>query len=556
MMKTLLILLVFLQSWKSFAVESPCYWQGQLVKCLPTTGIYLNNSRTLRLGTNNETNYVELLADAGMAVNYSITLPGGLGTIGQVLYDTNGTGVLGWTDPGVSQANVNATVALVGSKRVADLVCHANVALTGVVSCDGQPSSNAAVVLLMAQTDPTENGLWLNDDFGAWTRVAAFTFANLPGSLSTVTEQGGGTAYQNTLWLGVGDGSSTGNYYQVPTTAANTTLAGSVPVITTAAGRLTTEAALSAARGGTGVANNAAATLTRSGNHALTFTTTNTTSLTLPTSGTVTALGSDISLTSEVSGVLPIANGGSNKALTLSNGGIVWTDADSFEVVTASSTASDWILSGAAGSPTFSNTTTTAKTIDGSADAVQLTVQGHSTQTSDIFLVEKSDGTDLLQVTNVNGTAIRGTTTNDAAATGFVGQELTQTRARASATGLTTGTALSINASALQLTAGDWDVTATCGIIPAASTTITQNNCSISKTTNTTPTPIVTPSGNEVRIVNTYPAAYVPAGDVVLIVPTMRVTLSTQTDFFLVEELAFGASTATTYGYIRARRVR
>lgn len=41
------------------------------------------------------------------------------------------------------------------------------------------------------------------------------------------------------------------------------------------------------AYGGTGVANNAAATLTRSGNHALTFTTTGTTSLTLPTSGTL-----------------------------------------------------------------------------------------------------------------------------------------------------------------------------------------------------------------------------------------------------------------------------
>lgn len=44
---------------------------------------------------------------------------------------------------------------------------------------------------------------------------------------------------------------------------------------------------LSAANGGTGVANNSAATLTRSGNHALTLTTTGTTSVTLPTSGTL-----------------------------------------------------------------------------------------------------------------------------------------------------------------------------------------------------------------------------------------------------------------------------
>lgn len=39
--------------------------------------------------------------------------------------------------------------------------------------------------------------------------------------------------------------------------------------------------------GGTGVANNAAATLTRSGDHAITVTTTDTTSVTLPTSGTL-----------------------------------------------------------------------------------------------------------------------------------------------------------------------------------------------------------------------------------------------------------------------------
>jgi hypothetical protein len=38
--------------------------------------------------------------------------------------------------------------------------------------------------------------------------------------------------------------------------------------------------------GGTGVANNSAATLTRSGNHALTVTTTGTTGVTLPTTGT------------------------------------------------------------------------------------------------------------------------------------------------------------------------------------------------------------------------------------------------------------------------------
>lgn len=50
---------------------------------------------------------------------------------------------------------------------------------------------------------------------------------------------------------------------------------------------------LSAAKGGTGVANNSAATLTRSGSHALTLTTTGTTGVTLPTSGTLAILGAN-----------------------------------------------------------------------------------------------------------------------------------------------------------------------------------------------------------------------------------------------------------------------
>jgi hypothetical protein len=58
-------------------------------------------------------------------------------------------------------------------------------------------------------------------------------------------------------------------------------------LINDGSGVMSSEATLSPVRGGTGVANNAAATLTRSGNHALTITTTGTTNVTLPTSGTL-----------------------------------------------------------------------------------------------------------------------------------------------------------------------------------------------------------------------------------------------------------------------------
>lgn len=56
-------------------------------------------------------------------------------------------------------------------------------------------------------------------------------------------------------------------------------------------------------QGGTGVANNNAATITRSGNHALTVTTTGATNVTLPTSGTVCASGNACSGTTITSSV-------------------------------------------------------------------------------------------------------------------------------------------------------------------------------------------------------------------------------------------------------------
>lgn len=77
-----------------------------------------------------------------------------------------------------------------------------------------------------------------------------------------------------------------GDYCVVNLTATGTVTAAAIsaPTIT----GLTTP--LAATLGGTGVANNVAATLTRSGSHALTLTTTGTTGVTLPTTGTLATL--------------------------------------------------------------------------------------------------------------------------------------------------------------------------------------------------------------------------------------------------------------------------
>lgn len=132
----------------------------------------------------------------------------------------------------------------------------------------------------------------------------------------------------------------------------------------------------------------------------------------------------------------------------------------------AAGTAGDWYVQGAS-LPTWSSTVTTAKVIDGSADAIQLRVQGHSTQTNDILVVEKSDGTDLLEVTNTAGTKIRGTTAADDAAAGFVGQLLSST--------VTTPTSLPATTvvgdlTTLTLDAGDWDITGTMAFVANSAT--------------------------------------------------------------------------------------
>ena len=63
---------------------------------------------------------------------------------------------------------------------------------------------------------------------------------------------------------------------------------------TATSGAVTVAGTLAAANGGTGVANNAAMTVTGSGNYAYTRTLTGTTNVTFPTSGTLTTTGKAI----------------------------------------------------------------------------------------------------------------------------------------------------------------------------------------------------------------------------------------------------------------------
>lgn len=221
-----------------------------------------------------------------------------------------------------------------------------------------------------------------------------------------------------------------------------------------------------------------------------------------------------------------------------------------------SGTSQNWLISGGAGAPTWGNTVTTGKTVDGSSDEVQLTVQGHSTQTNTILLVEKSDSTDLLQVTNINGTNIRGTTTNDNAATGFVGEYVVGSLARSSRDGLVTGTAE--DEASISLTAGHWKIGAVAGFLPTAGTTITQLNVATSTTTGTMPSVnqiAISDSSGNMRTTFSQASANNVGLDVSLQVPDHDVKLTATTSFYLVVSATF-SGTLQAWGQIYAWRVR
>lgn len=67
-------------------------------------------------------------------------------------------------------------------------------------------------------------------------------------------------------------------------------------------------------------------------------------------------------LTTDVSGVLPLANGGSNANLTASNGGIVYSTASAFGILAGTATANQVLLSGLSTTPAWSTATYPATT--------------------------------------------------------------------------------------------------------------------------------------------------------------------------------------------------
>lgn len=158
-------------------------------------------------------------------------------------------------------------------------------------------------------------------------------------------------------------------------------------------------------------------------------------------------------------------------------------------------------------------------------------------------------------VTGIAGAAGQapGTTTNDNATAGDVGEFITATVASGSPVALTTATPA--NVTSISLTAGDWDVSAVADF-GLTGITGTEFRVGISAASATLPTQA---GGSGI---GTDPLAIVPlittlVSDTFGIdIGPVRVSLATTTTIFLVAQETFSAGSSGVYGTLRARRAR
>lgn len=143
---------------------------------------------------------------------------------------------------------------------------------------------------------------------------------------------------------------------------------------------------------------------------------------------------------------------------------------------------------------------------------------------------------------------IPGTTTNDNAAAGRVGEYPSSPVAFVSAVGLTTGAGKTITS--LSLTPGDWDVTINGQFATALTTSVTVLGMSISFVTDTMD---FTPG----RFNNRDSAAFVPGVSTETVnVGPYRVSLAVTTTIYMVALGGFTVSTLKGWGLLSARRMR
>ena len=304
-----------------------------------------------------------------------------------------------------------------------------------------------------------------------------------------------------------------------------------------------------------------------------------------PTSGVATNL-TGLPLTTGVTGTLPVANGGTGTTTPALVAGTNVTITGTWPNQTINSSGSGGVTSFSAGTTGFTPSTATTgvvtlagtlavanggtgvTTSTGSGNTVLSTsptlvtpILGVATATSlqgIIGNVTPATGaftsiTASSTITPSQTAGIVGTTTNNNANAGSVGEVVSSSVAVGSAVSLTTATGAFTGKTitSISLTAGDWDVFGTIGINNASTTNFTAIGGGINTVTDT----LNSAYEEEARFA--YGAAgLVPNNVISFTFPTTRVSIASTTTYYLIGYAQFSVSTATAFGRITARRMR
>jgi hypothetical protein len=213
---------------------------------------------------------------------------------------------------------------------------------TGTGNVVRATSPTLTTPVLGVATATSLNGLTVSTTTGTLTLANGSTLATSGANSITLTSTGA----TNVTLPTSGTLATTSN--TVATISFGTT--GLTPSTATG-GAVTVAGTLSPANGGTGVANNALNTLTFTGNYSLGLTLNGNTSVTLPTTGTLATLAgaetltnktinganntiSNINLASQVTGTLPVGNGGTGNTATPTNGQLLIGNGSGFSLAT------------------------------------------------------------------------------------------------------------------------------------------------------------------------------------------------------------------------------
>lgn len=237
-----------------------------------------------------------------------------------------------------------------------------------------------------------------------------------------------------------------------------------------------------------------------------------------------------------------LATQAANTVLVNATASIAAPTAVSIPSCSTSSSALNWTSSGGSSAITC-NTSINASTLGGSTFASPGPIGSTTASTGKFTTLQATSA-----ITPSTTAGIVGTTTNDNANAGSVGEVLQNSTSTTSAT---SGAAM--NGTSVSLTAGDWDVAGICATNPAGTTT---TSIVISGISTTSAVFQNVPGSGGFLYAQAFTVSVPAGGQIFLQAPVTRISVASSTTTYLVCQANFAVSTMTISGYIRARRVR